>query len=83
MIRRRGLPGEGLGSGDTAVRPQQEVDRPALPVDGSVELGPLAPNLHIRIGDARGAAWRRFARRTGKPEARAATAGVLAPLGGQ
>ena len=42
MIRHHGLPEEGLGSGDTAVRPQQEVGCPVLLVDGSVEIGPLS-----------------------------------------
>lgn len=56
MIRRHGFPKEGFGSGDTAVRPQLDVDHPALLVDGSLEVGSLAPNLHIRLVDTLGAA---------------------------
>ena len=48
-----------LGSGHIAIAAQEEIDGPAGPIHGPIQVGPTAPNLYIGLVHSPGSAHRR------------------------
>jgi hypothetical protein len=46
-----GLTKKGLGGRDIALGAQPEVDRPASPINGTIQVAPLASDLDVGLVD--------------------------------